>query len=69
MRCPKCGSDTCQIITETTTTGKDFSAGKGCCGYILLGPVGLLCGICGEGKQTNSKSYWICSHCGRKFRA
>ena len=29
MRCPKCGNENCQITTETTSSGKDFSAGKG----------------------------------------
>ena len=38
MQCPKCGSNNCQVITETTTEGKDFSASKGCCGWLLAGP-------------------------------
>ena len=42
MNCPKCGSEHCQVITETTSKGKDFSASKGCCGAILLGPIGIL---------------------------
>ena len=37
MRCPKCGSENCQIITETQTTGKDYSIGKGLCGWCLTG--------------------------------
>ena len=52
MKCPKCQNDNSQIINEVTTSGKDFSAGKGCCGAILMGPIGLLCGACGKGKQT-----------------
>lgn len=69
MVCPRCGNRNLQIINETTTTGKDFSASKGCCGYILLGPIGVLCGLCGEGKQIKSRNYWICNNCGNKFRA
>lgn len=70
MHCPKCGNTiNLQAVTETTTTGKDFSAGKGCCGYVFLGPIGILCGLCGEGKQTNSKTFWLCPQCGKKFRA
>ena len=69
MRCPKCGNDYCQIINETNTTGKDFSAGKGCCGAILFGPIGVLCGACGEGRKVNTKTYWICNDCGHKFKA
>ena len=36
MQCPKCGSTNLQSTTETNSTGKDFSASKGCCGAILL---------------------------------
>ncbi len=68
MRCPKCGNENCQIITETQTTGKDFSASKGCCGWVLFGPIGILCGMCGEGKQVSNKSFWVCHNCGKKFR-
>ena len=45
MRCPICGSENCQIITSMHTEGKDFSASKGCCGWLLAGPVGVLCGF------------------------
>lgn len=69
MACPRCGNPNLQIITETNTTGKDFSASKGCCGAILLGPIGILCGACGKGKQVNTINYWICPNCGNRFRA
>ncbi len=69
MNCPKCGYNDCQIISETTTSGKDFHAGKGCCGAVLFGPTGLLCGLCGRGKRTTSRAFWICSQCGYKFKA
>ncbi len=69
MKCPKCGSDNCQITTETTSSGTDFSFGKGCCGALLFGPIGILCGACGEGKQIHSTTYWVCPNCGRKFKA
>ena len=68
MRCPKCGGEHCQVISETTSKGKDFSAGKGCCGAALLGPIGILCGACGKGKQINSTNYWVCQDCGNKFK-
>lgn len=72
MVCPCCGSDRVQITTEaiTTTAGKDFSASKGCLGYLLLGPLGVLCGACGPGKQatTTNSSVWICTVCGERFR-
>ena len=69
MNCPKCGSGNVQIINETTTKGKDFSAGKGCLGYLLAGPFGILCGACGKGKQTINTQYWVCNNCGRKWKA
>ena len=69
MRCPKCGCGDCRIIVETSTTGKDFSASKGCCGWLLFGQIGLLCGACGKGKRTRSTSYWVCHRCGKKFKA
>ena len=68
MRCPNCGNENCQIITETSSTGKDFSVGKGFCGALLFGPIGILCGACGEGKQIHSKNYWVCPNSNRKFK-
>ena len=69
MQCPNCGNTNLQATTETSSTGKDFSAGKGCCGAILMGPIGILCGACGKGKQTHNNQYWICNNCGNKWRA
>ncbi len=70
MVCPNCGNtENMQAATETTSKGKDFSAGKGCCGAILLGPIGILCGACGKGKKISSTTYWLCPKCGHKFKA
>lgn len=66
--CPKCNSRKCRIISEISTDGKDFSAGKGCLGALLLGPLGLLCGACGKGKQTKTQNYWLCENCGNKWK-
>ena len=70
--CPKCGSENLQAITEMNVSshGKDFSGGKGCLGFLLFGPLGLLCGACGKGKRitTTNTTYWICHDCGHKFR-
>lgn len=71
MCCPHCGSKNIQVTTETNikTTGKNYSGGKGCLGFLLLGPLGLLCGACGEGQKTTSTSttYWVCPDCGNRF--
>ena len=69
LRCPKCQNENLQVITETATKGSNFSVWKGCCGRILLGPFGLLCGMCGKGKQMKTTTYWICPMCGNKFKA
>lgn len=70
--CPQCGNEELQVINETNvhSKGKNFSAGKGCLGYLLLGPLGILCGACGRGQRTSTTSttYWICPKCGTKFR-
>ncbi|WP_310603804.1 hypothetical protein [Anaerosporobacter sp.] len=69
MRCPSCGSDNCHIIEESETTQKGYGVCSGVCGYLLLGPIGFLCGLCGMGEgKTKRRSFWICPHCGRKFR-
>ncbi len=63
MICPKCGSENVQYSTKTS--GGGYSTGNGCCGYMLLGPLGLLCGACGSGTET--EEFWICNDCGQKF--
>lgn len=70
--CPKCGSPDLQLNTETSThtTGSNYSAGKGCLGYLIFGPLGLLCGSCGQGQTTTTTShtYWHCKKCGKRFK-
>ena len=67
VTCPKCGGHNCQPMTETNVTGGGYNAGNGCCGYLLFGPLGLLCGACGSGTTTTHRTYWICRDCGRRF--
>ena len=73
MCCPHCGNKNIQVTTETnvSTTGKNYSGGKGCLGFLMFGPLGLLCGSCGEGQKTTSTSttYWVCPNCGHKFES
>ena len=66
--CPRCGCPSCQIINESTTTGGDYGVCSGICGYILMGPVGLLCGLCGMDTKTKTRAYWVCPSCGKKFK-
>lgn len=65
MRCPNCGSENTQFVTNTTQSGPSFS--KGCCGWLIFGPMGILCSFCGRGSYT--EEYWICNSCGKKFQA
>jgi len=63
-KCPKCGSAQLEVITEHKTQG--VSGSQGCCGAICLGPIGLLCSLCGAGKS-HSKAKRLCMKCGKKF--
>lgn len=69
MKCPSCGSENCQFVTSSETHSKSFGAGDACCGFLLFGPIGILCGLCGAESYTESKEYWICHQCGKKFSA
>jgi len=70
--CPKCHSyDLAKTSeTETKVSGGGYGFGSGCCGMILLGPIGLLCGFCGSGTKSSSttRDFWKCKSCGHKFR-
>lgn len=68
IRCAKCGCTDCQPINETETSGGGYNAEGGCCGFLLLGPIGLLCGACGSGAETTNTLYWVCKKCGHKFK-
>ena len=80
FHCPKCKGTHLQTQTQTDfsqnidVSQKGYSGGKGCLGYMMLGPLGLLCGLCGQKQEVKaetsqtSKSYWVCSDCGHKFR-
>ncbi len=42
--CPKCGS------TQVVADKKGVSGIKACCGALMVGPLGLLCGMHGKNK-------------------
>lgn len=69
MKCPKCGSNNCQYVAASETHSKGFSSGDACCGLLLMGPAGMLCGLCGTETNTTTKEYWVCHDCGNKFNA
>ena len=72
VHCPKCGSENLQTVVKTNvqTQGKNYSASQGCLGYLMLGPLGLLCGSCGQNKTTTTThtSVFACNDCGHEFR-
>ncbi len=74
VTCPKCGNAYMRMQVQKnvhTSTSDGYSASDGCCGYILFGPLGLLCGVGGNQKtnvtETSSK-LWACDNCGNTFR-
>lgn len=56
-RCPRCGS------VSISGQKKGYDVGAGCCGTILVGPIGLILGLCGSNKM-----YAHCLKCGYKWR-
>lgn len=71
VRCPRCKSERIITMTKTstTTTTSGYKGGVGCLGWLMLGPLGLLCGLCGMGSKTKVKhiNYLVCQECGNEF--
>ncbi len=73
MICPRCGSGDLQTVSEfeSTTDVKGYGCCKGLIGYLILGPIGWICGLCGMGEgrtRTRTTTLWMCKGCGNKFR-
>ncbi len=64
MICPKCESENCSFHSSTHTTSGSFC--DGCCGFLIFGPIGILCGLCR--KDSTTKEFWVCNDCGCKFQ-
>lgn len=73
ISCPHChaGGENCHPVVKTDikTSGGGYGFWNGCCGLILLGPVGLLCGACGSSVKTKvrNETWWVCQKCGKEF--
>ena len=65
--CPRCGCCQCTPFQETVSEGRDFEPGDALCGFLLFGPIGLLCGACNGGRKSYNRIYWICNECGHHF--
>ena len=62
IRCPKCGSKNIEFVTYQASSG--FDKNDACCGYLLCGPIGLLCGA--EDKK-EAKTVRKCKNCCHEF--
>lgn len=80
MKCPNCGSERIRTTTHTSTNTvvtedyQGYGFCRGVLGWLVFGPIGLLCGLCGmgDGKRrtdvyTNRKDDHVCLDCGRRF--
>lgn len=76
LKCPRCGNRNLQSLNEMSSSAKSsgggYSGTKGCLGWLLFGPIGLLCGTIGQKQKisvsTENRLYWVCPQCGYKFR-
>lgn len=68
MVCTKCKNNYCKMISETKTTGKDYSISRGLLCEILFGSAGFAGGF-SNSRNTNVTAYWVCTKCGHKFKA
>lgn len=68
--CPHCGGENCQPMMRNVTKIKNsgYSWTSGCCGMLLMGPFGLLCGLCSTGSKVDTKNetVWVCQTCGKE---
>ena len=62
VKCPNCGSTQIEFVTYQAS--QNFSAGSACCGILLCGPIGTLCGI---GPKTPAQTKRKCKACGKEF--
>jgi hypothetical protein len=60
--CPKCGSDNIHFVTIQSS--QNFDKSDACCGYLLCGPLGLLCGV---KDKTQRKTIRKCMMCNNEF--
>ena len=71
--CPYCKAKECQPLQKTTVESehRGYHWDSGCCGMFLLGPFGLLCGLCGTGTKTkmDNELWWTCTKCGKQHLA
>lgn len=75
IHCPRCRSDdliqSVDNSTEFHSEHKGYSGAQGCLGYLLFGPLGLLCGAFDNKSSADmtqeSTLHWTCRSCGARF--
>ena len=61
IRCPRCQSTDLYLLTRESS---GFAGSNACCGDIIFGPLGLLCGLSGK---SESETVRKCQNCGQEF--
>ncbi|QWC00027.1 zinc ribbon domain-containing protein [Mycoplasmatota bacterium] len=61
IRCPNCQSTDIFLLTKESS---GFDGSNACCGYIIFGPLGLLCGLSGARESMTVRK---CKNCGHEF--
>ena len=67
MKCPKCGNNYCEIISNKKVHGSDFSVCGAFFGELLFGADGFCCGFCSS-SDVDVQAYWKCKKCGYTFK-
>ena len=69
--CPQCGAplNDCTPVSKTSvkSSGGGYGLFSGCCGMVLLGPLGLLCGLKKQNITSSNLTWWVCRRCGKEF--
>lgn len=69
--CPQCGAplSDCTPVSKTSvkSSGGGYGLFSGCCGLVLLGPLGLLCGVKKQNITSSNQTWWVCRRCGKEF--
>lgn len=60
IRCPRCGHTSIHFITRDK--GEDFNVTNGICGFLLFGPLGLLCGLITDKETETTRKCMNCKH-------
>lgn len=67
IHCPQCGAGDCVPQYKTNVSGGGYGCLQGGLGTLILGPFGLLCGLCGRSVKTTNTLMWVCPKCGYEF--